>query len=234
MLLSHKRQKRWHFMDCFLITRYTWSAGRTLHYCNTRKSWIWWWWWRWWQYWLYDTVCHTYNEYGNLTYGGEKSHCFKGTKVIANVHDFLNLSWIYSLQLPVKQSNYRPWQAVRVPRGWGSQILRQLAHKCGKVVSRTPRSPLPPENIPGRLLISVRGWVDPRVKVGPEGICQWKNPVTTSGNEPATFRFVAQCLNNYATACPKFMLYGAEIVVCSHINTKHVNTLWGERTVVEC
>jgi hypothetical protein len=30
----------------------------------------------------------------------------------------------------------------------------------------------------------------------------------------------------------QFMLYGAEIVVCSHINTKHINTVWAERTVV--
>jgi hypothetical protein len=29
------------------------------------------------------------------------------------------------------------------------------------------------------------------------------------------------------------MLYGADIVVCSHINTKHINTVWAERTVVE-
>jgi len=30
------------------------------------------------------------------------------------------------------------------------------------------------------------------------------------------------------------MLYGAEIAVCSQINTKHINTVWAERTVVEC
>jgi len=30
------------------------------------------------------------------------------------------------------------------------------------------------------------------------------------------------------------MLYGAEDAVCSQINTKHINTMWAERTVVEC
>ena len=30
------------------------------------------------------------------------------------------------------------------------------------------------------------------------------------------------------------MLYVAEVAVCSQINTKHINTVWAERTVVEC
>jgi hypothetical protein len=28
------------------------------------------------------------------------------------------------------------------------------------------------------------------------------------------------------------MLYVAQVVVCSQINTKHINTVWAERTVV--
>jgi len=30
------------------------------------------------------------------------------------------------------------------------------------------------------------------------------------------------------------MLYGAEVAVCSQINTRHINTVWAERTIVEC
>jgi len=30
------------------------------------------------------------------------------------------------------------------------------------------------------------------------------------------------------------MLKVAQVAVCSQINTKHINTLWAEHTVVEC
>jgi hypothetical protein len=115
----------------------------------------------------------------------------------------------FFLKWKVKQSHYRPCQTLRVPGDWGSQILRQSAHEGYKVVSPTHRPPLLQQTF--LVLISVRGGVDPRAIVRPEGLCHWKIPMTLSGIVPATFWFVAECLDHCATACPYLL---SEVLYC--------------------
>jgi hypothetical protein len=68
------------------------------------------------------------------------------------------------------------------------------------------RCSLPPRRF--LVLISVRGWVDPRAKSRLEGSHQLKNPVTTTATEPATFRLVEQFFNQLRYRVPNIMQWG--------------------------
>jgi hypothetical protein len=68
----------------------------------------------------------------------------------------------------------------RVVRRRGSNIFYAIGSQmAGRLSALCAGRPLPP----GRflVLISVRGWVDPRAIVRLEGLGQFKNPITSSG-----------------------------------------------------
>jgi hypothetical protein len=94
--------------------------------------------------------------------------------------------------MKVKQSHYRLGQVLRVPGVWGSQVSRQSAHEGGKVVSSTHRPPVPPSP---RKYYSYSFLLEAESTPGP--YCGRKDCVNEKfqGIEPATFRLVAQFLN---------------------------------------
>jgi len=90
----------------------------------------------------------------------------------------------------VKQSHYRPGQALKGSRRMRFPDFKTIGTWRWLGCQPYASAVFTPQEI-FLVLISVRGWVIVR----PEGICQWKIPMTPSGIEPATFWLVAQFLN---------------------------------------
>jgi hypothetical protein len=144
----------------------------------------------WWAHWV------------SSAYGEKFAKC-KGLKMCysvacANCNSFKKKRWLHQwipkhkimfltqltetrAGIKVKQSHYRSGQALRVPGGRGSHISRQIGTWRWQGCQPYAPAAFTPQEI-FLVLISVRGWVNPRALVWSEGLCQWKNPMTTIGN----------------------------------------------------
>ena len=89
-------------------------------------------------------------------------------------------------------------------------ISRQSAHEGDNVVCHAHRPLLSQETF--LVLLSVRGWVDLRAILRPEGLCQRKIPITPIGCRTPTFRLVAQGLNQMRHRVPPSSLWGFNAV----------------------
>ena len=96
---------------------------------------------------------------------------------------------------------YRPEQALRVPRGRGTQDTRQSEFESDKNVSlRTGRMYL--QEI-FKVLFCFKVSVDRRAIVRPEGLSQWKITIFNwQTNESMTFCLVAQRFNHLRYRLP--------------------------------
>jgi hypothetical protein len=103
--------------------------------------------------------------------------------------DLTNETCYMFVRLKINQSHYRPvdrswgFQEVEAPRFQNSQHMKVARLSALRTGSLYPQEIF-------QVPFSVRGWVDPRAIVRPEGLCQWKSPVTPLGIRPATFQFV--------------------------------------------
>jgi hypothetical protein len=109
---------------------------------------------------------------------------------------------LINIKVNVKQSHYRPGQALKFPGSWSSQISKQSALEVGKVVSPTHRPPLHPGNILGTHFCYRLS--QPQGNSAAGRIMSIKNSNNTIGNR--TRDLPAQCLDQLRHCVPPWLI----------------------------
>jgi len=94
----------------------------------------------------------------------------------------------------VNQSHYRPGQVLRFAGVRGSQISKQSSHDVGEDVSPTHWPPLSPRKY-SWYSFPLEDESNPGPCCGRQDYVNEKIPMTPSGIEPATYRFVEKFVN---------------------------------------
>ena len=108
---------------------------------------------------------------------------------------------LLNMMLKVKLHNSctnldRPWgfQNVEAPRFQDNRHMKVVSQAYA-LANCTPQKIF-------LVLISVRGWGDPKTIVWLQGLLQWKIPLTLLGIEAITFRLAVQCINQLCHCIP--------------------------------
>jgi hypothetical protein len=113
-------------------------------------------------------------------------------------------TWLNSMyqmvEYAVKLCLYEPGQVPKAPGGWDSQNFQLFGTRKWQSCQPYASAAFTLEEVP-LALISVRAIVRPK------GLNQWKIPMTQSGFESTTFRFIAHCLTQLSHSLPRSTQY---------------------------
>ena len=154
----------------------------------------------------------------------------KFSKFLPNKNLYVNLTFILYIYIYIYiYIGYRKDKAIPLQTWTGPEGSRRLwlpdfktigTWRCWGCHLNAPAAFNPQEIF--LVHICVRGWFKLKAIMRPEGLRQWKVPMTSSEIEPVTFRLVAQYLNQLRHRVP--LLYLIYVVFEQYLHYNHSYT----------